>query len=124
MYKAIIFDLDNTLLNFSTCETESMKRTCNDHNLFVDSVVEWDLFWGSFSEHNFRHWMDFVNGGEVKTIGDVLRFSFRDSLNLEELFHSHLSDTYWNYFCNSCFFEVFASRILVTLVVSKGSSPL
>jgi YjjG family noncanonical pyrimidine nucleotidase len=112
MYKAVIFDLDNTLINFSSCETESMKRTCSDHKLFVDNVVEWDLFWKSFSEHNFRHWMDFVNGGEVKTIGDVLRFSFRDSLNLAELFHSHLSDTYWDYFCNTCFFEDGAEQLL------------
>jgi YjjG family noncanonical pyrimidine nucleotidase len=112
MYKAVIFDLDNTLLNFSTSETESMKRTCDDHKLFVDNVVEWNLFWGAFSEHNFRHWMSFVNGGEVKTMGEVLRFSFRDSLNLEELFHSDLSDTYWNYFCNTCFFEDGAEQLL------------
>jgi YjjG family noncanonical pyrimidine nucleotidase len=112
MYKAIIFDLDNTLLNFSTSETVSMKRTCTDHKLFVDNAIEWGLFWEAFSGHNYRHWMDFVNGGEVKTIGDVLRFSFRDSLNLEELFHSHLSDTYWDYFCNSCFFEEGAEELL------------
>ncbi|SDP27064.1 putative hydrolase of the HAD superfamily [Paenibacillus sp. yr247] len=112
MYKAIIFDLDNTLLNFSLCETESMRRTCNDHNLFIDDIIEWDLFWKSFSEHNFRHWMDFVNGGKVRTIGDVLRFSFRDTLDREELFHSKLSDTYWEYFCNTCIFEDGAEQIL------------
>lgn len=112
MYKAVIFDLDNTLLNFSSSETESMKKTCMDHNLFIDDDVQWDLFWRSFSGHNFRHWMNFVNGGDVKTIGEVLRYSFRDSLNLEDLFHSNLSDTYWDYFCNTCFFEDGAEQIL------------
>jgi YjjG family noncanonical pyrimidine nucleotidase len=112
MYKAVIFDLDNTLLNFSSCETESMKKTCNDHNLFIDDIVEWNLFWRNFSEHNFRYWMNFVNGGEVKTIGDVLRYSFRDSLSQEELFHSKLSDTYWDYFCNTCHFEEGAEQVL------------
>jgi HAD superfamily hydrolase (TIGR01549 family) len=112
MYKAVIFDLDDTLLNFSSCETESMKRTCNDHNLFIDDAVEWNLFWRNFSNHNYRHWTNFINGGELKTIGDVLRYSFRDCLNLEELFHSNLSDTYWDYFCNSCFFEEGAEQIL------------
>jgi YjjG family noncanonical pyrimidine nucleotidase len=121
MYKAVIFDLDNTLLNFSACETESMKKTCHDHNLFIDNGVEWNLFWRNFSEHNFRHWRNFVNGGEVKTIGDVLRYSFRDSLNLEELFHSTLSETYWDYFCNSCFFEEGAEQILSIL---KDKFPL
>lgn len=112
MYKAVIFDLDNTLINFSSCETESMKRTCLDHNLFIDNEVEWNLFWGNFTEHNFRHWINFVNGGEVKTIGDVLKYSFRDSLNLEDLFHSSLSDTYWDYFCNTCHFEEGAEQVL------------
>jgi YjjG family noncanonical pyrimidine nucleotidase len=121
MYKAVIFDLDNTLLNFSSCETESMKRTCLDHNLFIDNEVEWKLFWRNFSEHNFGHWMNFVNGGEVKTIGEVLRYSFRDALNLEELLHSSLSDTYWDYFCNTCYFEEGAEQILSLL---KDKYPL
>jgi YjjG family noncanonical pyrimidine nucleotidase len=112
MYKAIIFDLDNTLLNYSLSEIDSMKRTCNDHSLFSNDIPQWDRFWNAFSEHNFRHWMDFVNGGTVKTIGDVLRFSFRDALNMEELFHSQLSDTYWNYFCNTCLFEDGAEQLL------------
>ncbi|WP_438350416.1 HAD family hydrolase [Paenibacillus sp. FA6] len=112
MYKAIIFDLDNTLLNFSSCEVDSMKKTCNDHQLFMDDVMAWDLFWNDFSGHNFRYWVDFVNGGEIKSIEDVLRFSFRDSLNLEELLHNKLSDTYWNYFCNTCYFEDGAEQIL------------
>jgi YjjG family noncanonical pyrimidine nucleotidase len=111
-YKAIIFDLDNTLLNYTISELDSMKRTCDDHNLFRNDVSQWDLFWSSFSQYNFHHWMDFVNGGNVKTIGDVLRFSFRDSLKLEELFHGQLSDTYWNYFCNSCVFEDGAEQLL------------
>lgn len=114
MYKAIIFDLDNTLINYSTCEIEAMKRTCNDHNLFVEDIQAWSLFYGEFSGHNFRHWMNFVGGGEVKTIGEVLRYSFRDTLKQEQLFHSKLSDTYWDYFCNSCYFEEGAEQILTS----------
>lgn len=112
MYKAIIFDLDNTLLNYSLSELESMKRTFRDHDLFSDDETQWDTFWGTYLARNFHHWMDFVNGGSIKTIGDVLRLSFRDSLNLEELLHSRLSDTYWNYFCNTCLFEVGAEELL------------
>lgn len=114
MYKAIIFDLDNTLINYSTCEIEAMKRTCTDHNLFVEDTDAWSLFYGEFSGHNFRHWMNFVGGGEVKTIGEVLRYSFRDTLKQEELLHSKLSDTYWDYFCNSCYFEEGAEQILAS----------
>ncbi|WP_313640316.1 HAD-IA family hydrolase [Paenibacillus sp.] len=129
MYKAIIFDLDNTLINYSTCEIEAMKRTCNDHKLFVEDTDAWYLFYEEFSGHNFRHWLNFVSGGEVKTIGEVLRYSFRDTLNLEELFHSKLSDTYWDYFCNSCYFEDGAEQILSSFkdkydlgIISNGIS--
>ncbi len=112
MYKAIIFDLDNTLINYTQCELESMKRTCNDHSLFNQDAAQWELFWQTYLVHNERYWIDFVTGGSIKTINDVLKFSFRDTLNLEEILHSKLSDTYWNYFCNTCFFENGAEQLL------------
>jgi YjjG family noncanonical pyrimidine nucleotidase len=113
MYKAIIFDLDNTILNYDQCEVDSMKRTCNTHKLFHDDdMIQWNSFWRTFSEHNFRYWMNFVNGGEVKTIGDVLMKSFRDTLNKDDKLHKDLSETYWNYFCNTCFFEDGANHVL------------
>ncbi|MEC0092283.1 HAD family hydrolase [Paenibacillus macquariensis] len=129
MYKAIIFDLDNTLLNYSLSEVDSMKRTCNDHQLFIDDVMAWDVFWKDFSGYNFRYWMDYVNGGAITTMKDVLRCSFRDSLKLDESLHNKLSDTYWNYFCNTCYFEDGAEQILSILkdkyplgIISNGLS--
>ncbi len=112
MYKAIIFDMDNTLLNYDLCELDSMQRTCKDHNLFVDDSSQWSAFWETFSEHNYRHWMDFVNAGETKTIGDVLRNSFRDSLNTDHAVHNQLTDAYWSYFCSTCHFEDGAEQLL------------
>jgi len=106
LYKAIIFDLDNTLLDYTRSELESMRRTCRDHSLFqADGGLEWDSFWPRFLEHNFRHWNSFVNGGEVKSIRDVLQYSFRDTLNRSELFHKQLAESYWRYFCDNCYFE-------------------
>jgi YjjG family noncanonical pyrimidine nucleotidase len=112
LYKAIIFDLDNTLLNYDQSEIDSMRRTCNAHQLFVDDDVQWSTFWQTFLEHNFRYWMDFVNGGQVKTIEDVLTNSFRDTLNRDDKLHRQLSDTYWNHFCNTCYFEEGANHVL------------
>ncbi|MGF7050506.1 putative hydrolase of the HAD superfamily [Paenibacillus sp. DS2015] len=121
MYKAIIFDLDNTLINYNLCELESMRHTCKEHNLFVDDITQWEIFRKSYEEHNFRHWMDFVNGGDIKTIHEVLNFSFRDSLSGAEQIHNQLSETYWRYFCNSCYFEDGAEQLLTNI---KDKYPL
>jgi len=111
-YKGIIFDLDNTLMNYSACELDAMRRTCRDHGLFIDDEQGWERFWQAYGEINTRHWINHVTGGDVKTIGDVLRFSFRDTLQAEEQLHEKLSDTYWRYFCSIVYFEDGAEELL------------
>ncbi|MBB6678153.1 HAD-IA family hydrolase [Cohnella lubricantis] len=128
MYKAVLFDLDNTLLNYSASELESMKRTCKDHDLFEDDPAGWSSFWQAYTEHNARHWFDFVGGGSVKSMPDVLKFSFRDALaGTEEHLHERLAATYWQYFCGSSIFEDGAEHLLSKLagdyalgIVSNG----
>jgi putative hydrolase of the HAD superfamily len=116
MYKAIIFDLDNTILNYGLCERDAMRRALQDHDLFVRDHAGWEVFWETFQRHNFRHWMDFVNGaGPCRTIQDVLRNSFRDALNKSPTLHNQLTETYWHYFCHICHFEDGAEEVLRTL---------
>ncbi|RKP55547.1 HAD family hydrolase [Cohnella endophytica] len=130
MYKAIIFDLDNTLLNYSLSELDSMKKTLRDHRLFVNEEAKWEAFWESYTKHNFKHWMNFVNKiGPHASIEEVLISSFRDSLNLHSTQHEHLSRTYWDYFCNTCYFEDGAEDVLHYLkpkyklgIISNGIS--
>jgi haloacid dehalogenase superfamily, subfamily IA, variant 1 with third motif having Dx(3-4)D or Dx(3-4)E len=112
-YKAIIFDLDNTLLDYSQSEAECMKRTIREHRLNLDDEVSWSRFWPTYLGHNFRHWMDFVNKvGPHRSIEDVLIHSFFDTLNLHESVYEQLSATYWNHFCNTCYFEPGAEEVL------------
>jgi YjjG family noncanonical pyrimidine nucleotidase len=131
MYKALIFDLDNTILNYSLSEFDSMKRTVRDHNLFAEEEeAKWESFWPSYLDHNLKHWMDFVHQrGPHENIHDVLRSSFRDTLNLSPALHHALSDTYWHYFCHTCHFEDGAEEVLGSLgarysfgIISNGIS--
>jgi phosphoglycolate phosphatase-like HAD superfamily hydrolase len=39
-YKAILFDLDNTLLDYQSSIVSAMRRTCGDHGLFRDGRRE------------------------------------------------------------------------------------
>lgn len=113
IYKAVLFDLDHTLLDYSASVLDSMRRTCEHHGLFKGNPDGWAPFWQAFNEHNTRHWMDFVSGGSVKSMPDVLKFSFRDALAEEEdHLHERLAATYWSHFCESGIFEDGAERLL------------
>lgn len=116
MYQAIIFDLDNTLLDYSSSELDCMKRTLREHQFSVDNEEKWEAFWKAYTQHNFKHWMDFVNKcGPHQCIEDVLISSFRDSLNMEPSYHETLSNTYWDHFCNTCIFEEGAEDLLLSM---------
>lgn len=121
MYKAIIFDLDNTLLNYSQSELQCMRQTVQAYRLFGDGQDEdeWEKFWSSYVQINYAHWMSFVNKeGRHRSIEDVLLHSFRDTLKetlQQDERHSLLAQTYWDYFCNTCIYEEGAREVLHTV---------
>lgn len=116
MYKAVIFDLDNTLLNYSISERESMKRTVEEHEISQEEAFIWDDFWGCFQRVNMQYWNDRNKAGHH--ILEVLEYSFRDTLSELKLDHSAsqvLAGRYWDTFCHTCHFEEFAQDLLSTL---------
>ncbi|RXZ84865.1 noncanonical pyrimidine nucleotidase, YjjG family [Paenibacillaceae bacterium] len=115
-YKAIIFDLDNTLLNYTISELKSMQHTVQEHGLIHQETFVWDTFWALFGRHNWQYWSNRVQYGY--SINQVLEFSFRDTLQelgLHEADSKVLADLYWKAFCNSCDFEAHAAETLNAL---------
>lgn len=115
-YKAILFDLDNTLLNYSMSELKSMQNTVEKHGLIHKEAFSWDAFWALFSDVNFRYWNERLISNY--TIHQVLEYSFRDTLEELALDHSEasiLSALYWKTFCLACDFEDHAMEVLTHL---------
>ncbi|GGD55813.1 YjjG family noncanonical pyrimidine nucleotidase [Paenibacillus nasutitermitis] len=112
MYKAILFDLDNTLLDYDFSEQDSMKRTIEHHRQEL-ADFQWDLFRSTFGPINWTYWIERVQRN--LTIGEVLHYSFRDTL--EQLGHDHaisprLAQTYWTLFCSTCHLMEGADELL------------
>ncbi|WP_232275191.1 HAD family hydrolase [Paenibacillus sp. 481] len=114
MYKAIIFDLDNTLLNFNLSEQTAMEQAIASHHL--QDGWEWESFWATFRPINFKYWLGRIESNS--SIEQVLEHSFIDtftSLNLDTSLCNPLIETYWEMFCNRCDLEPGAEQILEDL---------
>ncbi|MCR2823443.1 YjjG family noncanonical pyrimidine nucleotidase [Lederbergia panacisoli] len=112
-YKAIIFDLDNTLLNYSLSELKSMQKTVEEHGLIHRELFTWDEFWNVYTTINTNYWNDRVKSNY--SIYQVLEYSFNDTfknLNLDSSESKLLADFYWNTFCEACDFEEYAQELL------------
>ncbi|MBW7476941.1 YjjG family noncanonical pyrimidine nucleotidase [Paenibacillus oenotherae] len=103
MYKAILFDLDNTLLDYSCSEQESLRRMLEHHQLNLLEGFQWEQFREVFAPINWMYW---VERNERKlNIMQVLDYSFRDTLLQMGQDHSASTDmagTYWRLFCSTC----------------------
>lgn len=115
-YKAILFDLDNTLLNYSMSELKSMQQTVKEHQLVENEAFKWESFWSLYRTINFHYWNERIN--KSYTIFEVLEYSFHDTLTQLGMDHADskaLADLYWNAFCAACDFEDHAKETLSAL---------
>ncbi|UVI27986.1 HAD family hydrolase [Paenibacillus spongiae] len=122
MYKAILFDLDNTLLDYTSSELDAMRRAIDHHRLPELSGFEWETFRAVFAPINWTYWSERVE--RQIHISQVLQYSFRDTL-IQMGFDPSLSDplasTYWKLFCSTCHVMEGAQNVLVSL---HGHYPL
>ncbi|QAY65337.1 YjjG family noncanonical pyrimidine nucleotidase [Paenibacillus protaetiae] len=115
-YKAILFDLDNTLLNYSVSEIKSMQKTVEKHGLIHKETFSWNMFWNLFSRVNLHYWSNRQTSGY--NIYQILEHSFQDTLKdlgLDPSESGILAKLYWNTFCRACDFEDYAKEVLFHL---------
>lgn len=113
MYKAIIFDIDDTLLNFGECMLYTQNRVSEEYS---HEISDWDAFWNTFIPVNIDYW---ERKRELQLSREqIIDYSFQDTLrklNLNLKISKVLSDTYWESFCNICVFEPFAKEVVEKL---------
>lgn len=111
MYQAIIFDFDNTLINYNQCEQEALRRTLLTHQVIDEQELTWNEFWQVYDPINWAYW----DRRHTLTRTELTLFTFRDSLQAylgNSLLAESIAQTYWDTFCNICYFEPGAHEIL------------
>ncbi len=63
MYAAVLFDLDDTVVNFSRCEQAALRAglAAIAHGLDLDGA--WDEIYRAFTPHSRHHWLECVRTG-------------------------------------------------------------
>jgi YjjG family noncanonical pyrimidine nucleotidase len=98
-YAAILFDLDDTLLDFSTCEIQALRRafTMVDINTSDD---EWLKFWHVYRPISSNYWQQ--KQSRCLSRQQVIEASLEDAfkaLNDDLADSAQLAQIYWETFC-------------------------
>ncbi|MFD2670292.1 HAD family hydrolase [Marinicrinis sediminis] len=111
-----MFDLDNTLLNYSKTEFSSMERTVHQAGLSAASTFEWDLFWYTYSQKNKHIWEDrHQSGYAIEQILEQSFFQTLGELDLDASLSHSLAKIYWDIFCHTCELEEDVNELLSSL---------
>ncbi|MDE2856921.1 MAG: HAD family hydrolase [Chloroflexota bacterium] len=101
-YKAILFDLDDTLINLRGCEAEALRRSLEAAGLTGRFRDDYASVSGVFAAISSRYWGQ--RGARAYTREQVLEGSLRDFLAHFELdagLAEALARQYWREFCRS-----------------------
>ncbi|WP_335186007.1 HAD family hydrolase [Nostoc sp.] len=114
-YKAIIFDLDNTLLNFDLCERKAILGTLEACaiSLNLHGITE-TIFLQIYETYSSQYWRQ----RDVFTPNELIEMSYESTLTelnlkIEEI--SHLGEIFWEIFNHSSVLEPDVYKVLTVL---------
>jgi FMN phosphatase YigB (HAD superfamily) len=116
MYKAILFDLDGTLLDFHACEVKALRDAFRDAGYHVDSEAPWAEIWEAYAPISSSYWGRRVEEGWSRD--EVVERIMRDTLvalGKDERTAPAIAGAYWEGFCRTAYLNPGAREILERL---------
>ncbi|MFN6477034.1 HAD family hydrolase [Nostoc sp. DedQUE07] len=114
-YKAIIFDLDNTLFNFELCERQAILGALEDCAVSLDlNGVSETIFLQVFETYNSKYWRQ----RETFSPNELIEMSYRSTLahlDIQTDQISNLSQSFWHIFNHSAVMEPDVNEVLTVL---------
>ncbi len=114
-YKAIIFDLDNTLLNFEICERQAILGALEACTISLDlNGISESIFLQVFETYNSQYWKQ----RDVFSPSEITERSYHSTLaelNIKTDKIIHLSQKFWHIFNHSGLTEPDAHEVLTVL---------
>ncbi|MEH2330123.1 HAD family hydrolase [Nostoc sp.] len=114
-YKAIIFDLDNTLLNFELCERQAILRALKDCAVSLDlNGVSKTIFLQVFETYNSKYWRQ----RDIFSPNELIEMSYRSTLaqlDIQTDQISNLSQSFWHIFNHFAVMEPDVNEVLTIL---------
>lgn len=109
-FRAVLFDFDNTLVNYSLSEQEALKETLMACGILRDEE-DWPAFLRCFEPASSHHWRK----RDAYTAQEMTYLTFRDALRQflgRDDAAIRVAGLYWERFCHSCHFEPGARELL------------
>ena len=78
MYKAILYDLDGTLIDFDRCEKHALQEAFRGAGYDVDHQATWTRIWEAYAPIGTSYWSRRVEAGWSR--GEVIELIMRDTL--------------------------------------------
>ncbi|MBN3891837.1 MAG: HAD family hydrolase [Nostoc sp. JL31] len=114
-YKAIIFDLDNTLLNFEICERQAILGALEACTISLDlHGISENVFLQVFETYNSKYWRH----REIFSPSELIEMSYRSTLaelDIQTDKISNLSQSFWHIFNHFAVMEPDVNEVLTVL---------